>query len=73
MTKSSKSAKHRSSSDKLDRRAFLKTAGLGVIAGGASALNLGAAEAASAAEEPPAGGRYRDTEHVRRAYALARF
>ena len=57
-----------------DRRAFLKLAGLGSVAGGV-ALGARAVEAADA----PAPGTeknglgYRETEHVRTIYRLARF
>jgi len=68
-----KSSDRQGSKNEIDRRAFLKSAGLGVIATGASAIDLGAAEAGGAIEPAPANGRYRETEHVRRAYALARF
>ncbi len=62
----------------MDRRAFLKTASLGVAASaGAAALGAdrsGAAPAeAEAAEDGPRRGRARETEHVRRVYQLARF
>ena len=60
----------------MDRRAFLKTASLGVAAS-AGAGTLGAdrsgAAAAEAAEDGPRRGRYRETEHVRRVYQLERF
>jgi hypothetical protein len=53
-----------------DRRSFLKLAGVGAAAGGA-ALMTGAkqAEAGEAKAKP---SLYRETEHVRRYYELAR-
>jgi nitrous oxide reductase len=59
------------------RRDFLRLAGLGGVAAGAAALAGGAPEAAAAeagAAGPRRGGTgYRETEHVRRYYELARF
>ena len=55
------------------RRDFLKFAGLGTLAGAAVAAG-GAprkAEAATAGTADDAG--YRETEHVKKAYALSRF
>jgi len=54
------------------RRDFLKLAGTGVAGGAAAtaAAVIGPAEAAI--ERAPAQG-YRETEHVRKAYQLARF
>jgi hypothetical protein len=59
----------------LARRDFLKTAGLGVAAG-LGAATLGAGTAAGEAVHASADhrrGRYRESEHVRRVYELARF
>lgn len=57
--------------DGLHRRDFLKTATGGTAAGVVTAVLAGATAAAA---EPAAGrSRYRETEHVRRAYRLARF
>ena len=53
-----------------DRRDFLKLAGLGGIAGGA-AMVAGKDEAAAEAENPRRG--YRETDHVRKYYELAKF
>lgn len=53
-----------------DRRSFLKLAGAGVAAGGAAAA---AGSPAAAAESKPREGLYRETEHVKRYYELARF
>ncbi len=54
-----------------DRRSFLKLAGVGVIAGGAAAVGGGSAEPAQA--ETKGDSLYRETEHVKRFYELARF
>ena len=71
MTKSQKP-----SPDKLiDRRRFFKTASVGAI-GGAAALAISSNESEAVAANPKATGdrsRYRETEHVRTAYRLARF
>jgi hypothetical protein len=55
------------------RRDFLRLAGLGTLAGAAVAAGgkPGTAEAATAETAPSAG--YRETEHVKKAYALSRF
>ncbi|HET6519329.1 MAG TPA: twin-arginine translocation signal domain-containing protein [Geminicoccaceae bacterium] len=57
------------------RRDFLKLAGLGGVAAGAAALvGVRRAEATAVEEAPGRGGTgYRETEHVRRYYELARF
>lgn len=57
-----------------DRRAFLKLAGLGSVAGGV-ALGVKAASAAVAPATEAKGDSlgYRETEHVRTVYRLARF
>ena len=54
-----------------DRRDFLKLASLGTLAGGA-ALATGSAAQAAVAEEATGSG-YRETEHVRKFYELAKF
>ena len=53
-----------------DRRSFLKLAGAGAAAGGA-ALIAGEKKAV-AAEAAPTTTLYRETDHVRRYYELAR-
>lgn len=53
-----------------DRRSFLKLAGAGVVTGGAA---VAAGKPAAAAETKPESGLYRETEHVRRYYELAKF
>ncbi|MGH6815368.1 MAG: formate dehydrogenase [Hyphomicrobiaceae bacterium] len=55
-----------------DRRAFLKLAGTGVVAGGAVLASGTAAEAGPKPEKEKA-ELYRETEHVKRYYELARF
>jgi len=62
-------------SDKTDngatgRRDFLKLAGLGTLASGATLVS-GQASAAEAPQQGASG--YRETEHVKRAYETARF
>lgn len=52
-----------------DRRSFLKLAGLGAAAGGAALAGTRPAEAAT---DEKKGGLYRETEHVKRYYELAR-
>lgn len=56
---------------KSDRRSFLKLVGASAIGGGA-ALGAAGSAAAKSAEEPAPGGDYRESEHVRRFYDLAR-
>lgn len=56
-----------------DRRGFLKMLGVSAATGGAA---LAAKPAASQAAEQPRGkesGDYRETEHVKRYYELAKF
>jgi anaerobic selenocysteine-containing dehydrogenase len=53
-----------------DRRSFLKLAGAGAAAGGAALI--GAEKKAQAGETKPTTGLYRETEHIRRYYELAR-
>jgi hypothetical protein len=59
----------------ISRRAFLTRAGVSAGAAGAAVAVLGGKGEAQAAK--PVGGRavagYRETDHVRRAYALSRF
>ena len=57
---------------KAGRREFLKLAGIGAATGGAAlALGQESAEAKDASSETSAG--YRETEHVKTYYELARF
>jgi hypothetical protein len=53
-----------------DRRSFLKLAGTGVAAGGAALL--GGDKNAEATEAKPSSALYRETDHIRRYYELAR-
>lgn len=55
------------------RREFLKLAGLGTLAGAAAARAAAPRSADVAPSETAAGSGYRETEHVRKAYALSRF
>ncbi len=59
------------SKPKESRRNFLKLAGVGTLAAGATAVAGEAAQAADADLE--AGDGYRETKHVKTYYALARF
>ena len=54
-----------------DRRSFLKLVGAGAVTGG-TALGATAASASQAAGDEK-GGSYRETEHVKTYYDLARF
>lgn len=54
-----------------DRRNFIKLAGATAAGAGATAATGGAA-ASAAGEARPADALYRETEHVRRYYELAR-
>jgi hypothetical protein len=53
-----------------DRRSFLKLASVGAATGGAALVAGGEAVGASEAKERPS--LYRETEHIRRYYELAR-
>ncbi len=59
----------------VERRAFMKKAGAGAGAVGAVAIGLPGTSAAAVSATGSAPGRsgYRETEHVKRAYAAARF
>ncbi|MGD9669641.1 MAG: formate dehydrogenase [Hyphomicrobiaceae bacterium] len=58
---------------KADRRSFLKLAGAGVVGSGA-ALAATVTPAAAAGEPSAAdSGTYRETDHVKRYYELAKF
>ncbi len=54
-----------------DRRSFLKLAGIGTLTGGA-AMAIGA-PAQAAVDLPEDGSSYRESEHVKTYYKLARF
>jgi len=53
-----------------DRRSFLKLAGAGAVTGGAALMT--GDKKAEAGEAKPKTGLYRETEHIRRYYELAR-
>jgi len=53
-----------------DRRSFLKLAGTGAVAGGAALLT--GEKVAEAHEAKPSSSLYRETDHIRRYYELAR-
>jgi hypothetical protein len=53
-----------------DRRSFLKLAGLGAVTAGAALAS--ADKQAEAGEEKARASLYRETEHIRRYYELAR-
>ena len=55
-----------------DRRSFLKLAGAGVVGSGAALASAAAPAAAASAPEAAEGG-YRETDHVKRYYELAKF
>lgn len=57
------------------RRDFLKLAGLGAGAAGAAAVGLAGpkSEAAAGPADARAAAGYRESEHVKKYYALARF
>jgi len=55
------------------RRGFLRIAGIGTVAGAAGAVAGGVVAPAQARETGPGRVGYRETEHVRRYYDLARF
>jgi len=55
-----------------DRRSFLKLAGAGAVTGGAVLVGgKGAAEASSTADD--SGRLYKETDHIKTYYELARF
>ncbi|MGQ0676876.1 MAG: formate dehydrogenase [Rhodospirillales bacterium] len=56
----------------IGRRAFIRKTGLGAGALGAAAAALGG-KAASAASDQAKPGAYRETEHVKAYYKLAKF
>ncbi len=59
----------------IERRTFLKRAGLGVGAVGAVAVGLSKSSAAAVpgTGAKPGGRGYRETEHVKKYYEVARF
>ncbi len=58
--------------DPMDRRGFLKLAGLGTTVGVASALG-NVANASDLPNDKPKSAGYRETEYVKRYYELAKF
>ncbi|MDP6515710.1 MAG: formate dehydrogenase [Alphaproteobacteria bacterium] len=74
MTHTTSRARETESSGRIGRRRFLKTASLGVAASaGAAAMAAVSSGKAEAAGPEQAQGGYRETDHIRRIYALARF
>ena len=66
--------KHGKDITSMERRNFVKKAGLGVGAAGAVAIGLPKSGAATeSATGRPSSRGYRETDHVRRFYASARF
>jgi len=59
-------------SEKVGRRHFLKLAGLSAASGGA-ALTLGKDDAVASEAEADGASGYRETDHVKTYYKLARF
>lgn len=57
----------------IGRRAFIRKTGMGAGALGAAAVALGGTGPAEAAAEAAAGTGYRETEHVKTYYKLAKF
>ncbi len=57
----------------LDRRDFFRKVGLGVGAAATAGLGASAAQAAAPDRKPAQGSGYRETEHVKTFYKLARF
>ena len=58
--------------DPMDRRGFLKLAGLGTTVGVATALG-GVANASELPTDKTKSSGYRETEHIKRYYELAKF
>ncbi len=57
-----------------DRRGFLKLVGSGTVGGAAAALTVSPVAAATGDQQPPSqDGHYRETEHVKTYYDLAKF
>ncbi len=57
----------------VERRAFIKKAGIGVGAVGAVAIGLPKTSAEAASGKVPVSSGYRETDHVKRFYDSARF
>ena len=58
--------------DPMDRRGFLKLAGLGTTVGIATAVG-GVANASELPDDKTKGSGYRETDHIKRYYELAKF
>lgn len=56
-----------------DRRSFLKLAGASVVGSGAAIAATVTPAAAASTPEAATGTAYRETDHVRRYYELAKF
>ena len=56
-----------------DRRSFLKLAGASVVGSGAAIAATVTPAAAASTQEAASGTAYRETDHVRRYYELAKF
>lgn len=56
----------------LARRDFFRKAGAGALGAAAAGIAVGAGPVAAAVAAPMSSG-YRETDHIRRVYALARF
>jgi hypothetical protein len=65
--------KEKTQSKLLARRNFLKVAGVSIGAAGIAAAALTGVPTKSVAETKRKGAGYRETEHVRKYYELARF
>ena len=71
-TASKTASKAASENAQLDRRSFMRLAGLGAGVAGAS-IGLGASEASASEQAPAAQGGYRETDHVKTYYRMASF
>ena len=65
--------KARKEKQQVARRDLLKIAGLGGVAGAAAIATAAGSKAEAAAETDSKGAGYRETEHVRTYYDLAKF
>jgi len=64
--------KDKKSTKTADRRDFLKLMGVGAVTGG-SVLGAGMTSAEAADEHARQGGHYRETQHIKTYYDLAKF
>ncbi|MSP87535.1 MAG: formate dehydrogenase [Alphaproteobacteria bacterium] len=60
-------------SKQIARRAFFRTATVGATAAGVAALGLSAPKAQAQPGTEGSSAGYRETDHVKRVYALSRF